>query len=394
MIPALALLLLPAAQLPEDPGPYAVGWRNVLLQDQRFGQGGVDVRIYYPAAAAGQNQPADPTGGPFPLVGFQHGWLGNADGYDLLCTHLASWGFVVSSTDTETGLFPNTREFAEDTRAALWWIEDQSALPASWLAGMADAGGPWSAVGHSMGGGTLTQLIGIEPRVRAIVGLQAADNSAGYASLQAWTGRAWWIAGSADWIVPPGVVHDWYERAAPNSERDVYWEVIGMGHTGCTDTPGAGDPLPAAEQQRLHRRLVAAVLRAEQLGDENVLFDALGAGAAGEPLLLESFCSLPPTWAIEGGASIAVGAAARSGGTAAIAWSLTLGNYATPYGPLGFDPRSATVVFQGPAGFSGAVAAVVPPQAGWSGRTIGFAALAGGGGRPARLGRTVLVDYP
>jgi dienelactone hydrolase len=395
MIPALlASLCALSAQLPEDPGPHAVGWRDVLLQDQRFGQGAVDVRIYYPALAAGEDQPADPAAGPYPVAGFQHGWLGSADGYDDLCTHLASWGFVVSSTDTERGLFPNTREFAEDTRAALWWVEDQSALPGSWLEGMADPAAPWAVIGHSMGGGTLSQLVPIEPRVRAVVGLQAAANSAGRAAMEAYDGGAWWIAGSADFVVAPATVHDWFERAGANSRRDLYWEVQGMGHVGCTDSPGGGDPLPGAEQHRLHRRLVGAVLRAEQKGEENVLFDALGAGAAGEPLELESACFEPPTWAIEGNASIALGAAARAGGAAGLAWSLSLGAFQTPYGMLGFDPAAAVVVFRGPAGAGGTVAALVPPEAGWVGRTVGFAAIAAGGGRPARLGRTVLVDYP
>ncbi len=394
MLLASLLALLSAPQLPEDPGPHLVGWRDVQLQDQRFGQGLVPVRIYYPAAAAGQDQPADPAAGPFPLVGFQHGWLGSADGYDLLCTHLASWGFVVSSTDSERGLFPNTREFAEDTRAALWWIEDQSVVPGAWLEGMADAAAVWSAIGHSMGGATLSQLIGIEPRVRVILGLQAADNPAGYAAMAAYDGGAWWIAGGSDFVVSAATVHDWYERAMPSSRRDLYWEVAGMGHLGCTDTVGNGDPLPGPEQQRLHRRLAGAVLRAEVRGEENVLFDAVGAGAAAEPLAVESQCAEPPVWAIEGGASILVGAAARSNGGAALAWSLALGNFQTRFGPLGFDPRTASVVFQGGAGFDGVVEVVVPPQSAWLGRTIGFAGLASGGGRPPRLGRTALVDYP
>ncbi len=395
MLPLLLTVLCAApAQLPEDPGPFAVGWRNVLFQDQRFGQGNVDIRVYYPAVAAGQNAVADPSGGPFPLVGFQHGWLGDADGYDNLCTHLASWGFVISSTDTETGLFPNTREFAEDTRASLWWIEDQSATPGAWLEGMADPTAIWSALGHSMGGGTLSELIGVEPRVRNIIGLQAADNSAGYGAMAAYSGAAYWIAGSVDNIVFPHTVHDWLERAQATSRRDLYWEVIGMGHGGCTDEVGTGDPLPGPEQHRLHRRLCTALLRSEADGEEDALGTTLGAGAAGEPLEAESFCAEPPLWVVEGGASILVGAAARSLGGSGIAWSLDLGNYSTPYGNLGFAPASAVPAFFGNAGFDGVVETVIPPEPAWVGRTVGFAAFAAGAGRLPRLSRTALVDYP
>lgn len=394
MLQILPGLLALALQLPEDPGPFPVGWRDESFTDARFGQGVVDVRLYYPAAVAGQNAPADPAGGPYPLVGFQHGWLGSAANYDSLCTHLASWGYVVSSTDTEGGLFPDRQAFARDTRAALWWVEDEAADPLSWLAGMADPLAPWSAAGHSMGGGTLSLLVGIEPRVRTVIGLQAAQEPAGVAAMRAFDGAAWWIAGGVDRIVPPGVVRDWYEDAGTASRRDLYWEVAGMGHSGCTDTPPNGEPLSGAEQGRVHRRLVTAILECEVRGDENALHYALGGGAAGQPWTAESDCRVPPVWAIEGGASILVGAAARSGGKAGLAWSLALGNYVTPYGPLGFDPRTATAVFRGGLGSGGIAEAIVPPHGAWLGRTIGFAGIAAGAGRPPLLGRTALVDYP
>lgn len=394
MLALLSLLFVVPSQLPEDPGPFPVGWRNQTFQDARFGQGSVVVRVYYPALTAGQNTVTDPAGGPYPVFGFQHGWLGNADYYDLLCIHLASWGYLVSSTNTETGVFPDRQAFARDTRAALWWLEDESANPASWLSGMADPVAPWSAAGHSMGGGTLSLLIGIEPRVRTIIGLQAAQEPAGVLAMSQYDGAAWWIAGGSDSIVPPTVVHDWYEEAGAASRRDLYWEVTGMGHGGCTDTPPSNEPLPGAEQHRLHRRLVTAVLECEVRGDENALHHTLGAGATGEPLSIESDCRVPALWAIEGGASILVGLAARANGRAGIAWSLALGNYSTPYGPLGFDPRTAVKEHFSRAGASGIVETVVPPRASWLGRTVGFSGIAIGAGRPPSLGRTALIDYP
>lgn len=390
----LPLLCALSCQLPEDPGPHAVGWRDVRFTDARFGQGAVDVRVYYPAVTAGQGAAADPAGGPYPAVGFQHGWLGSAEDYDALCGHLASWGYLVSSTDTETGLFPNRSSFARDTRAALWWLEDESANSASWLAGMADPQAPWSAAGHSMGGGALSLLIGIEPRVRTVIGLQAAEESAGGPAVAAFDGAAYWIAGGVDGIVPPRVVHDWYETAGADSARDVYWRVDGMGHGGCTDSPPGNEPLAGPEQHRLHRRLLVALLECETRGDENALHHVLGLGAVGEPLRPESDCRVPAVWAIEGAATVLVGAAARAGGQAALAWSLALGNYSTPYGMLGFDPVTAVPVFGGSTGVAGVAERPVTGPAAWLGRTVGFAGIAVGGGRPPRLGRTALVDWP
>lgn len=388
------LLSLTALQLPEDPGPHAVGWRDLLLQDQRFGQGLVDVRVYYPASSSGPNAAADPSGGPFPLVAFQHGWLGTADGYDLICTQLASWGFFVSSTNTESGLFPDTREFAEDTRAALWWLEDESFRPGSWMEGMCDPNALWSALGHSMGGGTLSQLIAVEPRVLNVIGLQAVNLPAGAGNFQTYGGSAWWVAGSVDNLVPPGEVRDWFDRASVASRRDAYWELIGGGHSGCTDSPPGGEPLSAAEQQRITRRLATCILLAEVKGEENLLSFVLGAGAFGEPLETESLCAEPPLWVIEGGASVMTGIAGRSANRAGLAWSLDLGQFQTPYGALGFRPSSAVVAFAGSAGADGLAEQVIAPHPSWSGRTVGFAGIAAGAGRPPRFSRTGLVQYP
>ena len=80
-------------------GPHAVAFRDVSFVDPV--QGGVQGRVYYPAA---DGEP-DPSDGPYPLVGMMHGWLGQTFMYDQICTEVASWGFVVASTNTETGLF-------------------------------------------------------------------------------------------------------------------------------------------------------------------------------------------------------------------------------------------------------------------------------------------------
>lgn len=393
----LALAALPAApQAPEDPGPHLAGWRDVVFQDAIFGQGTIRGRIYYPATAAGQGAPPDPAAGPYPLAGFQHGWLGRPSSYDALCLHLASWGFVVASTGTETGLFPDTYQYARDTRSLLHWTEQQGAAALSWLSGMVAQGGDWPVVGHSMGGGTLSLLIGIEPRVRTIVGLQAAATDAyGNANVAAFTGRAYWIAGSVDWVVPSATVHAWFDRARA-AERNVFWEIQGMGHVGCTDTPGSGDPLPGAEQHRLHRRLVAGLLRADVRGEEDLWRELIGQGFAAEPSRQQSRCALPPLWAVPdpAGAALDTGLAALPNQPALLAWSLVPDQVPTAYGLLGLSPPDLSVYFQARLAGEGTALVPLPLAASWSGHTLyvqGLGLHPGGGGA---LSRTAAVPVP
>jgi hypothetical protein len=200
------------AQEIEDPGPYPVGWRDVTFVDKIFGQGTITGRMYYPALSAGHMADPDPSSGPYPLVGFMHGWLSSPDMYDNLCTHIASWGFVVASTGTETGFFLDMDQFARDTRSFLHWVDSESNEPGSWLFGMA-WDGDWAASGHSMGGGTLSFLIGIEPRVRTIVGLQALFTAKGVDNMRDYTGNPYQIAGEVDMLVPWETVHDWFVEA-------------------------------------------------------------------------------------------------------------------------------------------------------------------------------------
>ena len=396
----LPLLLILSARVPaqeiEDPGPFPVGWRSVTFQDQVFGQGTIRGRVYYPAHSAGRDTPADPSAGPYPLVAFQHGWLGAPDGYDDLCTHLASYGFVVASTGTQTGLFPDTAQYARDTRSFLHWVDGESQDPGSWLAGMAWSG-EWGASGHSMGGGTLARLIGIESRIGVIIGLQSAVEGAVLPdqNMQAFPGRHYQIAGSVDFIVRTATVYHWFQNAV-SASRNLFFEVQGMGHLGPTDTPPNNEPMPGADQHRLHRRLVTGIFRAEMLDEQDLFVDVLGEGISVEAVLYQSDCVDPPFWAVESqlqAGNLAVGMAAEGGDRALLAWSLVPGSVPTQFGELGLDP-AALVVFQDTRlSAFGFLEELLPIQSGWSGQTVYLQGLpvANGSGQ---LSRVVSLSLP
>ncbi|MDX1421458.1 MAG: FlgD immunoglobulin-like domain containing protein [Rubricoccaceae bacterium] len=368
---AALLFLLAAVALPcaaqsaeiDGPGPFPVGHTDVRFDDAVFGQGRITGRVYYPAVETGTNATPDPTGGPFPLVGFQHGFLGSPDGYDLLCSHIASWGFVVASTGTESGFFPDQRQFARDTRSFLYWVEDQSEVPGGLFEGMTDDG-PWAAVGHSMGGGVLALLVGYEPRVETIVGLQSAyvgDERIDF--LRAFPGNHYQLAGSADGIVPADQVRRYFE-AATSARRSVYFEGQGLGHSGPTDEFFVfGNELPAAEQQRLHRLVVTGLLRAEMKGEEDLYAELLGEGVEDDPLLFQTRCLAPPLWVRGSEAApdaLVVGTAGAPGATARLGWSDEEASIPTPFGLLGIPLDPERVIFAGAVAPDGTAEALLP----------------------------------
>ncbi len=399
-LPCLLLLLAGnvAAQAIEDPGPHAVGWRDVSFVDANFGRGTVTGRIYYPATSAGQNRPADPANGPYPLSGFMHGFFGNPSFYDNICTHLASWGFVVASIGTETGATATMQNEAADTQALMHWVDGESGDSGSWLTGMI---GPddWSASGHSMGGGACMYLIGLESKVRVIVPMEPYRGSAlgGYfgsrPNVQSFTGVMHCIAGSVDGTVPPRTMVYQYYRDGFVARRNFFDEVTGMGHGGPTDFPPNNEPLSGAEQHRLHRRLLTGTLRAELLGEEDLYRDLFGVGAASEPLVLESDCDEPPLWALQTGTlprQVGIGLAGNRTDVAAFGVSLLPASINTPFGILGLDPSVGFIFYQAPLPSTGAVEVAAPIPSVLVGQTLYFQGISMPGGSFTRAPAIVI----
>ncbi len=396
MLLSLALSLpLAAAQLPEDPGPWPAGWQDVVFTDANYGQGTVRARIHYPAVTAGQNAAADPSGGPYPMTALMHGWLGSADGLDTIANHFASHGYLVASIDTEKGFFADTEAYAWDTRAMLQWCEDQSQNPMTWLSGMA-RGGDWAAIGHSMGGGTLSLLVGIEPRVRTIVGMQAADHDPpGPNNMANYTGAGMWIAGSVDWVVPPATVRQWYQRAL-KADRRSYFLVEGMGHTGCIDNPPNNEPMSGSDQQLVHMRLITTFLDAELSGDDTAYEYIYGSAfTAGAPWTVIQSCQRPILW----GGKMATSSSTELGlhgmpySNGSIGWSPVLGSTQTPFGLADLDLAYGGYTNSIPLqvnGWGRGNFAFLPT---WSGTTMYFQAAAYLG-RDGALTQTISLQIP
>ena len=335
------------------------------------------------------------------MVALNHGWLGDPTNYHLLSQHLASWGFVVASIGTETGFFGNMVSEARDSQALLAWVEDQSGNPNSAFAGMTD-GGDLGAIGHSMGGGSMAFLIGLEPRVRAVVPMEAYKEGLGYNNnadfnLREYTGSIMFLAGDYDDTAPHGTNSlDMYEHCIRAARRH-FVLLEGAGHLGPTDEPSISDPMPPNEQHRLHRRYVGAFLRAELKGEEHLYGDMFGHGAVNAPVQMLGSDYIPAFWANPEAASIgttSVGITGMEGHSAIMMWSMVRANFSTSYGILGIDPRHATPIANQVFDSTGVIEVELPNQAQWAQQIVYFQGIVSLAPTGAMLTRTVTVQFP
>lgn len=108
----------PAVELPyAEAGPHQAGWRRVQVAP---GAGpAFAALVHYPALAAGEGAALDRAGAPYPAIAFGHGFFQEPLRYAGLLEHLAGWGLVVISTESQAGLAPDHALFAADLSASL-----------------------------------------------------------------------------------------------------------------------------------------------------------------------------------------------------------------------------------------------------------------------------------
>ncbi len=200
----LAAVLLTAesrAGDPASPGPYGAGRKDVSVL--RPNGTSFSATLHYPATADGINQPFDPSGGPYPIVSFGHGFLQPVTQYQSTLAHLATHGYFVIASQSNGGIAPSHAGFAADLRSCVDWLVAQNAIDGQFPGGVATARVAFA--GHSMGGGSALLAAKDDPRDLAVVTLAAAEtnpSAIGACSLIATPTRL--IVGSQDTIVPPG----------------------------------------------------------------------------------------------------------------------------------------------------------------------------------------------
>jgi predicted dienelactone hydrolase len=183
-----------------QPGPYGAGWRSVTIT--RPNNSTFTARLYYPAAANGQNAAYNGSGAPYPAITFGHGFLQAVSTYQSTLNHLATHGYFVIASDSESGLFPSHQNFANDLRFSLDYLTQQNGDQTSFLFNQV-ATMRYGAGGHSMGGGASLLATAADARIKAVANLAAAEtNPSAVSAMANVNAPASLISGSADTIVP------------------------------------------------------------------------------------------------------------------------------------------------------------------------------------------------
>lgn len=253
-------VLAPRAAFAQDelaqPGAFTVS-ANVARVEVP-GATAFDALLYYPAPAAAPGAALEPSGAPYPVVVFGHGFLQAPSRYSGVLAHMASWGFIVIAPDTQTGFSPSHGQFALDMRTCIDWLVQENGREGSVLRAGVDVGAIGIG-GHSMGGGAATLAAADDPRIIAIATLAAAEtNPSAVAAAGRLSIPASYISGSQDSITPLAQ-HGQRMYDAQTSPRQLPL-ILGGSHCGFQDDPFPlfcdSGSLPRAEQLALTRRLL------------------------------------------------------------------------------------------------------------------------------------------
>ena len=344
---ALWLLLLSlgaSAQVPEDLGPYPSGVSAIQFSHPLASNSTVSARIYYPAETEGTDTPPRLSDGPYPLVGFSHGYFAPPQFYSELCKHLASHGYVVASIGTEAGFIQFIERQAHDTHALLYLMEEQDVTPGAFFEGMLDDS-EWAVIGHSNGCIANMKILEWDDCIQTVIAME--PRLADLPALTSFTGSLFVIGGSNDIVNPIQNHAEPFYAEASSAERRTYTIIEGAGHNGSLDFPSAINPLSHAEQLRLHKRIVTGALQTELRAKEDSCYHLFGGGAAGEPLTSEADCYRPIFWTIYDGANLTVGCAGSPSQRWAVAGSLSTTSLGSSTWFPGIDRANARLIDKG-----------------------------------------------
>lgn len=396
-VTSLACVTVTTAQAtePESLGPYLTGNRTISVAGIAGGNTNVSLRVYYPATAAGANQPLALSGAPYPIVVFGHGFSLSVSLYATLMNHLATHGYIVAGVATEEGLFVgNLPRYIKDCEAAVVGLRAAGSNASSPLFQGVASNAKAAAIGHSFGGAAALVAASERPDLfAALVTLAAtATSPQGVDIFQAastLTVPACHFGASQDSIVPPGANLDVLYAATPTTKRLL--EIAGGNHgyfheafgiDWLTEAPAA---IPVSEQQRVVRRYQLCFLEWAMRGSPLLLDRFLGPTAVSDPALSRQSVNLDETLLFGNGTGTQgqfYGLyPARDPGDSAllfVAFALAPMPIPTAYGSFRLDPNTTVALVTLPVGADGyaPLEFTMPPLPTLSGLTFPTQAVA------------------
>ncbi len=275
-VPRVAFAIEPQSDVEalEGWGPYPVETRAISVP-RRDGDGVFDARLYIPLAVKSGGGGHEEGAVSAPMVAFGHGYLTGVGLYEETLQHLSSWGVAVIAPHSGGALFPDHERFAADLVDAL----DATAVAA------ADEDWPGLAVdvtargvsGHSMGGGAAVLAAAMDPRIRTVATLAAAETRpSAIAAAASISASALFIAASDDAITPVDA-HQRPMYSAKSSGPAQLRIIEGGSHCGFLDRVSGIVSLACDEaeievgkQLALSRALLVAWFRTELAGDASM----------------------------------------------------------------------------------------------------------------------------
>ena len=209
--------------------PYSIGHTTINFTDSSRGNRSIPTEIYYPSDVDGVDVPMSIlTNEKFPSLTFGHGFLMTWDAYQNIWQTLVPEGFIMAFPKTEGGFSPSHLDYGKDLAYVSDQIYNLSMLTTTIFS---DRVSLMNAVmGHSMGGGAAFLAAQLNPNIKSIVTLSAAEtNPSAITAAASVTIPALVIAGANDCVTPPStnqvLMYD-----ALNSACKTYVSILGGSH--------------------------------------------------------------------------------------------------------------------------------------------------------------------
>lgn len=220
---------------PADPGPYPAGWTEVTVTRPGTPATTFPALLVYPATMAGENQPFDGSGSPYPALSFGHSFLSDPDTNLQTLQHLATHGYIVIAARSYTGFSIDHAAFAADLRHSLTYLEQKNQDSSSPYYHRINTAA-FGVFGYSIGGGASILAADDDARIKIVANMAAAETTPSAAEAAARLKVPMrMLAGSQDQIAPVATHQQpIYDQAMPPKQLAV---LQGGSHCGFSD-PG------------------------------------------------------------------------------------------------------------------------------------------------------------